>query len=100
MIRLPGVSPIRSCSRVKDSVSPSGSAARVATIFSRVGTWIRGSSASSAMTGRHPPLPEDDRGAAQEHGAQAHGGDGPRPGRPGELADHPDDGDREAVTDV
>ena len=45
-IGLPGVSSITSCSRVKDSASPSGSAASAATIVSRVGVrpgclWAR-----------------------------------------------------------
>ncbi|HLM88188.1 MAG TPA: hypothetical protein VK284_04035 [Streptosporangiaceae bacterium] len=35
---------VAQCQRVKDSASPSGSTASVATIFSRVGTSISGSS--------------------------------------------------------
>src|ERR1700729_671681 len=97
MMRLPGVSPIRSCSRVKDSVSPPGSAARVATIFSRVGTWISGSRVSSVMAGHAAVLAAGDGGGlAQQHGAQADAGDGPGPGGPSERARDAGDGEREA----
>src|SRR2546421_2838994 len=96
MIRLPGVSPIMSCSRVKESVSPSFSAASVATIRNRVGTWISGASASSVMA--YPSgalLPGDGGGGSEEHEAQADAGDGPRPSRSREQAYGADDGDRE-----
>ena len=42
--RAAGGSPIMACSRVTDSASPSGSAARVATMHNRSGSWISGSS--------------------------------------------------------
>src|ERR1700722_16133557 len=87
MIRLPGVSPIRSCSRVKESVSPSGSAARVATIFSRGGTWISGSSSPSFMSrGGVVLAPGDSGGLGQQDGAQAQAGYGAGSGGAGERA--------------
>ena len=48
-MRLPGVGPIMSCRRVKESASPTFSAANVTTIRSRAGMWISGSSASTVM---------------------------------------------------
>src|SRR5215472_10194335 len=103
MIRLPGVSPIMSCRRVKDTVSPSGRAARVATIRSRVGTWISGSSASGAsvgmgvVSGALPP--GAGTGLNQERGGQGDTGDQPCPGRPEEGGDAGDDGDGERATE-
>jgi hypothetical protein len=51
VIRLPGVSPVMSCSRLTESASPSGSAARVATMRNRRGSWISGLSAPLLMVG-------------------------------------------------
>src|SRR5215472_655059 len=103
MIRLPGVSPIMSCRRVKDTVSPSGSAARVATIRSRVGTWISGSSASGASVGMGVPSgtlpPGGGTGLNQERGGQGDTGDQPCPGRPEEGGDAGDDSDGERATE-
>src|SRR4051812_21881182 len=90
---------MRACSRVKDSVSPSFRAASVATIRSRAGTWISGSSSSTVIeVPSRAALPESRTGGGDEQAAEADADHGPDGGGAGEGGDRSqgDRGHREA----
>src|ERR1039457_5153216 len=99
-MRLPGVSSRMSCRRVKDSVSPSLSAANVTRIRSRAGAWISGSRVSVVMPARSCPTQPggQDGGVAEERVAAAQAGVSPRYDRSGVRAacGYGDDRDRDA----